>query len=177
MSLLKTIKQNLGVIRNYLKNGPDNIKKYKEWKNVIQFEEESYYSKFNSLRLHTNGDKTVVWQFLNLEESEERYWDWTAKNNKLMSMIQPTVNYLQNDLSWGEYLTYDIAHVENKDNPDDVIMTYLGIFKFTPTPLPEEGLDYNAYVKKYKKIKYGVNLIWISLLIILGSLGVNYFLL
>ena len=169
MKLYKNIKEKFNIWKRYLKEAPDNISKYKEWKDVIDSEYEFYNSAFNKLGLHSNADRTVLWQYLNLSEAEERYWDYFAKNNKLMGLIQPTVKYLQDDLKWGEYLTYDIAHVENSENPEEVIMTYVAIFKFTPVPLIEEDTDYNQYVKKYKKIKRAINFLIGGALILLGS--------
>lgn len=169
MKLFKNIKEKWNIIRRYLKEAPDNISKYDEWKLLISEEEKSYYSKYNQLNIHSNPEKTILWQYLNLNETEERYWDWHSKNAKLMDLINPTIKYLQHDLEWGEYLTYDIGHVEDKDNPNSVIMTYIAIFKFTPNPLIEEDMSYEDYVKKYKKIRNTKNFLIGGILIsILG---------
>lgn len=166
------LKEKIKIWKRYLKESPDNIKKYKDWKKSITDEENNYYSKYNDLNLHSNETKTVIWQNLKLSDQEEQYFDWFAKNNKLMEMVQPTVKYLQDDLGWGEYLTYDIGHIENEENPQELIPVYTAIFKFTPVPLIEEDSNYEDYVKKYKKIKKYKNLFISSLLVILG-LGIG----
>lgn len=164
------IREKIKIWRRYLNEAPKNIKKYKEWKEVITEEENNYYSTYNNLNLHSNDSKSVIWQNIELSPEEERYFDWFAKNNKITEIVQPVVKYLQEDLKWGEYLTYDIAHLENEDNPDEIIRVYTAIFKFTPVPLIEEDMDYFAYVKKFKKIKIFRNISIISILILLAGI-------
>ena len=162
-------KEKLKIWKRYLSEAPENIEKYKEWKDTITKEENNYYSIYNNLNLQSNENKTIIWQNLKLSDSEELYFDWFSKNNKLMELVHPAVKYLQEDLQWGEYLTYDIAHLENEEDPSAVMPVYAAIFKFTPVPLIEEDFSYEEYIKKYKKIKWYRNLFYSSLLLILAA--------
>lgn len=165
------LKEKIQIWKRYLEEAPKNIKKYKEWKETVIEEENNYYSKYNNLNLHSNDTKSVIWQNIELSPEEEQYFDWFAKNNRITELVQPVVKYLQEDLKWGEYLTYDIAHLENEDDPNELIRLYTAIFKFTPVPLIEEDMDYFAYVKKFKKIKLFRNISVTGVLILLAGIA------
>lgn len=150
---MKKIKEKISIWKRYLKEAPKNIKNHEKFKQEIIDQEKTYMSKYNELDLHSDPEKTVLWKWVQLTEAQERYWDYYAKQQKIIELVRPVVEWFQKDLEWGEYLTYEIAHVADEDNPNAVIMTYAVIFNWTPVPLIEEGMSYNDYLHKYKRIK------------------------
>lgn len=146
--MLKFLKKQLNII----KQGFVDIKNYFLWKKTIKDEIHRYKSEFITYELNVNRWFTNIHKFVDMPIDYENEKTFSDKFYYLVEMIKPINNYLKNKLGWGEYLTYRFYKIEDPDDVNDTVYTYLVVWYWRPI--------------RFSSIRF-----WITLLIALGLVG------
>lgn len=120
---------------NILKQGFVDVKNYFLWKKTIKNEISRYKSEFVTYDLNVNKSFTSIHKFVDMPVDYEKEKSFSDKFYYLVDVIKPINNYLKNKLGWGEYLTYRFYKIEDPDNANDVVYTYLVVWYFRPIRL------------------------------------------
>lgn len=135
-----------------MKQGFIDVKNYFLWKKTIKNEILRYKSEFITYDLNVNNRYTTIHKFVDMPPEYETSKSFSDKFYYLVEMIKPVNNYLKNQLGWGEYLTYRFYKIEDPDDANDTVYTYLVVWYFRPIVLSRP-------------------IFWIYLIITLGIIG------
>lgn len=117
---------------NIIKVGFKDIRNFSLFKKDILLEINNSKSLFHDYNLHINKLKNIIYTDVNIPDDYEQNATDKMKLDYLIDLIKPINQYFQQQLLWGEYLTYKFYHYENNDDPSELIKTYHVEWEFTP---------------------------------------------
>jgi hypothetical protein len=103
-----------------------DIKNYKNWIRVIDEEINNPNSKFNKYKLERSYFY-IIYLSTSLPEEDALLPD-NIKRLRLMEILAPVHQYLDDDLGFAGYLTPEFSQFYNEDTPT---LTYAAIYRFT----------------------------------------------
>lgn len=118
----------MSFFKSYIQSFKDIFNFFK-FKKDIKNEFYSRDSKLNRFNLKQNWIGDVVYTQINCTEDDLMNANYDSEG-MIIKKIQPIVEYLSQDLNWGDYLTPQIANFVDEDNNPS--LSYGVLFVFTP---------------------------------------------
>lgn len=116
---------------NWIRSTYLDIVNFWKFRKTLKTEEDNPNSKFNAFNLKTNKLRNVLYKNVVIPEEFQRNLPEHMIRDKILDIVKPINMYLQNELIWGEYLSFNIWHFTDEEHKE-IIMDYVVEWKYYP---------------------------------------------